>query len=338
MEKLFDGVKRIVFLSDIYVKNGDIKQWRDFFRKIGIWASPRIVKVESKEVDRADTGYTWVPFRAYSGKHALEGDRVSPDLQALFEFAETLDKNSKAKRFELLWKILNDNWSKIYQKADSCIYTWTPISQPRQSKIKSTSFLNMLRTSPWVLASDCSLSEPNELFTPTNDNRMLLGDSVKFLAIEGHQSFIRDLGIRENPTKQEVMHHLRQLKLHGVSYTKETLEKFKTIYSFLMELPENPAETEVQELENIKNECESEELIYIPRKDKEWWSTSKVFWKDYNHIFGKLRGSLSSFYNPEAFPTFEKVGIKENVDLEECIGVLEEISETGEKSQKHLKL
>ncbi|MCL6579572.1 MAG: DUF3883 domain-containing protein, partial [Candidatus Bathyarchaeota archaeon] len=330
MEKLFDGVKGIVFLSDIYVRNGDIKQWREFFQKIGTWASPRIVKIESKEVDRTDTAYAWVPFQAYYGRHTLEGDWVSPDIQALFEFTETLDKNSKAKRFELLWKILNDNWGKVYQKANNCIYTWTPISQPRQTKIKSTSFLNTLRTSPWVLASDGSLSEPDKLFTPTTDNRMLLGDSVRFLAIEGHQSFIRDLGVRENPTKQEVMHHLRHLKLEGVSYTTTTLEKFKTLYSFLMELSENPTETEVQELEDIKNECKSEELIYIPRKDKEWWSTSKVFWKDYNQIFGKLRGYLSSFYNSEAFPTFKKIGIKESIDLEDCVSALKEISETRE--------
>lgn len=35
IEKLFDGVKNIVFLSDIYIKNGDAKKWREFFQKLG---------------------------------------------------------------------------------------------------------------------------------------------------------------------------------------------------------------------------------------------------------------------------------------------------------------
>jgi hypothetical protein len=333
IEKLFDGVKNIVFLSDIYIKNGDGKEWREFFQKIGVWASPRILKAERKEVNTIDPVYGWVPFQAYYGKHILEGDWISPDLQAFFEFTESLDNNSKAKRFELLWKVLNDNWSKIYQKAIGCTYIWIPISQPRQIKIKNTSFLNMLRTASWVLTSDGSLSAPTKLFAPTAHNKMLLGDSAKFLAMEGHQSFIKDLGVREKPTKQEVMHHLKQLKLHGVSYTKETLEKFKIMYSFLVELSENPCDSEVQELQNIKNECESEELIYIPRKDKEWWSSSKVFWKDYNHIFGKLRGYLSPFYDSDAFPIFKQLGIKESIDLGECINVLKEISEAGEVTE-----
>jgi hypothetical protein len=330
MEKLFAGVPKVVFLSDTYVKHGDVKQWRDFFEKIGVWACPRIVKVSSKEISSADPMYEWVPFQAYCRKHVLEEDWISPDLHALFVFAESLDKEAKVQRFELLWKVLNENWSKVYQKAESCLYIWTPISQPRQTKIKNTSFLNLLRKNPWVPASDGSLCEPTKLFTSTETNRMLLGNSVKFLAIEGLQSFTRALNIKETPTKQEVMNHLRQLKLQGVSYTKDTLEKFKTIYAFLMKLSEKPTESDIQELENIKNEFESEELIHIPRKDKEWWSPSKVFWKDHNPIFGKLRGYLSSFYNTGAFPIFENIGIKETADLMNCIDVLNEISQRGE--------
>lgn len=50
--------------------------------KIGVWASPRILKAERKEVNTIDPVYGWVPFQAYSGKHILEGDWISSDLQA----------------------------------------------------------------------------------------------------------------------------------------------------------------------------------------------------------------------------------------------------------------
>jgi len=70
--------------------------------------------------------------------------------------------------------------------------------------------------------------------------------------------------------------------------------------------------------------------LYIPRKDKEWWSPEKVFWKDQNSIFGKTRGYLSTFYSLASIQTFEKLGIKESGNSDDCLAVLNELTSLSE--------
>lgn len=329
MEELFAVVPNIFFLSEMYATHGDPKKWSEFFQNIGVWKCPRIIRVENTQVHFGDSSYNWVPMYGY-GTHALEGDWTSPELQALLAHAKSLERETASKRLEKLWNTLDENWSKVYQKARNCIYIYTPISRPQRKKVDNTSFLNLLRTTQWVLASDGSFYEPARLFTNTEKNRILLGSSVKYLVHEGHQAFIKDLNVREIPTKDEVICHLRQLKTSGVTYTKGTLEKLKTIYAFLMALPDNSSDEETEIVQNIRKMLEQEELLYIPRTDREWWSPSKVFWKDQNQVFGKLRGYLSSFYDSGAFPVFESIQVKETADLGDCISVLKEISESEE--------
>jgi len=330
MESLFEGVPKVLFLSEIYAENGDAKEWSEFFKKIGVWACPRIIETHDEEISYSDPRYKWVSFGDYYGKHVLEGNCISPELEAFFVYTASLPQKEKQKRFELLWKALNEHWNKTYRKVESCYYNWTPISRIHQTKIKNSSFLNQLLTTPWVPASDGTVCEPMKLFRSNKTNHLLLGESRKFLALHGNQVFLRALRIRESPTKEEVLSHLKQLRLEGVQYTKDTLEKFQTIYTFLTETSESEAETEADEIKKIREEFENDELIYIPRKDKEWWCPSKTFWRDHNQIFGKMRGYLSSFYTPETFPTFKKIGIKETAGLEDSIAVLREISEKAE--------
>jgi hypothetical protein len=332
LEELFAGLPEIPFLSDIYVKPGEQKKWREFFEKVGVWKSPKIVQLEETRIHFSDSKFNWVPFTsgAFYGTHSLEGDWVSPDLEKLFEFSKSQSDESKLQRFKQLWKMLDDNWSKTYQKARSCTYAYTPVSRSQTKKVDKTSFLNMLLTNRWVPASDGSLSEPTALFTDTERNRTLLGNSVKYVALEGRQSFIKDLNIKENPTKTEVANHLRQLKSEGIDYTKETLGKLEAIYGLLVSKTDQPSDDEIKENQEIEKIIHDDELVYIPRKDKEWWNPEQVFWKDQNSIFGKTRGYLSTFYSRGAIQVFEKIGIKEACNLKDCLKVLEELASSPE--------
>lgn len=328
LEELFAGIPNIAFLSDIYVKPDEQKKWKEFFEKVGVWKCPRIVQFQETRIDPHDSKYNWVPFTSgtFYGTHSLKGDWASPDLKKLFELSKSQSEESNLHRFAQLWKILDDNWSRTYQKAGDCTYAYTPISRSQMKKVDITSFLNMLLTSRWVPASDGSLSEPPTLFVDTQKNRTLLGNSVKYATLEGRQSFIKDLKIKENPTKIEVASNLRQLKSGGIAYTKETLGNLEAIYGHLVSKPDQPSEDEVKENEEIVETIHNDELVYIPRIDKEWWNPGKVFWKDQNNIFGKTRGYLSPFYSRGAIQIFEKLGIEESGNLKDCLEVLQELA------------
>ena len=332
IEELFAGLPGIPFLSDVYVKPGEQKKWKEFFEKIGVWKSPKIAKLKKIQVYPYDLKYSWVPFTSgiFYGTHSLDGDWASPDLEKLLEHSKSLSDENNLQRFSQLWKMLDDNWSKTYQKARSCFYAYTPVSRSQTKKVDNTSFLNMLLTSQWVPASDGSLSEPTKLFTDTERNRILLGESVKYVALQGRQSFIKDLNIKENPTKAEVVSHLKQLKSEGIEYTKETLGKLEAIYGLLVSKADQPSDDETKENDEITKTIHDDELVYIPRKDKEWWSPEKVFWKDQNNIFGKTRGYLSTFYSRGAIQVFETLGIKEAGNLKDCLNVLEELAYSTE--------
>ena len=328
IEELFAGLPDIPFLSQIYVKPGEQKKWKEFFERIGVWRSPKIAELEEMQISQYDSRYAWVPFTNgfFYGTHSLDGDWVSRDIERLFEFSKSQSLESNLQRFSQFWKMLDESWSKTYQKARSCTYSYTPVSRSQIKKVDKTSFMNMLLTYPWVPASEGSLSEPTKLFTDTEKNRTLLGESVKYIALQGRASFIKDLNVRENPTKADVVKHLKQIKSGGIEYTEDTIGKLEAIYGLLVSKADQPSDIETKQTEDIIKRINDEELVYIPRKDREWWSPSKVFWKDQNSIFGKTRGYLSTFYGRDAIQTFETMGVKEAADLVDCLNVLEELA------------
>ena len=93
MEKLFDGVKGLPYISDAYLKSGQNSQkdWADFFMKLGAWTSPRVFRQDAKGIQPHDERHSWVPFQ-YStrNEHELIGDWVSPDQVGLFSICSEL--------------------------------------------------------------------------------------------------------------------------------------------------------------------------------------------------------------------------------------------------------
>lgn len=355
MELLFSEMEGPCFLSPYYLNREKFEvrkkrrgrqkaeySWRKFFEILGVWSSPRVTRLKERTRIYWDDWdkYAWVT-RDYSTRgHEIYGDSYSDDIRQIIEHSSNVtDPKENVRRLTLLWDSLAKNW-KMYIEREYCKTRcyWFYMTE-KYKDIETSSFLEYLRNASWVLGNDGGFHKPCELFVDTKRNRLLLGDSVKYLAMKGAESFLKDLKINFEPTLEQVIEELTAYRKRNVSPKGNQVKKMEEIYHFLASRGnalKDSAELEgtVQE---IKAKFEENELIYLPRADKTWWKPSKVLWRDFSDRLGLMRGYMGNrsleIYDHNLLDFFRLLGIKDSPSVEDSLDVLEELKLAGNLDQ-----
>lgn len=352
MEDLFDGIDGISFLSLYYLnrEKREIKKkkrgrqkveytWKKFFEILGVWSCPRVLKEEKWISIRDIEKYNWVKKEySTSGTHTIYGNSYSEDIERLIEFCSKMDNKSNIqKRMILLWESLEKNW-KTYKEYCKTKYKWFYRSE-QYKDYETSSFLEFLRNARWVIGEEEGFYKPSEVFTDTKINRLLLGDNARYVNLKANETFLKDAGVRIEPTIEEVIDHLKAYRERYPNIQKNKVEKMQEIYRFLMDkinTVEDPIDRneKIKKLADIFNE---HDLLYLPREDKVWWKPGYVFWEDSSPTFEKLRGYIEhqrkEIYNPTLKDFLLSLGVIEKPLVKESLDVLEEI-----KGKENLEL
>lgn len=351
MELLFQGIEGPYFLAPYYInrEKHEVKKkksgrqraeysWRKFFEALGVWSSPRVKKQKERTYMAYDE-YTWVD-RVYSTRgHYISGDSYSDDTKKIIEYCSKAgDQKENLSRLTLLWDSLAKNW-KIYKDREYCrtTYHWYYYGEHHRD-YETSSFLEYLRNAKWVLCDDGGFYEPSVLFIDTEQNRLLLGDSVKYLASKAPDSFLRDLVVNLEPELEQVVRELIAYQKRNAVPKGNQVKKMEAVYHFLAD---KLNELEYSDMLNnrirIKTAFEQNGLIYLPRQDKVWWKPSKVFWQDFSGRFGILRGYMQhpsqAIYDHSLLDFFILLGIKERPSIEDSLDVLEDLRLAGNLDQ-----
>lgn len=339
MEDLFKGIKDIYFLSPYYlnrekhVRRKGKLTWLKFFESIGVWNSPRILKDKNWSDITGKGEYYWVK-KQYSSQeiHEVSGDVFSEDIEKVLGYCTKINNKKKIiKRMNLLWDSLEKNW-KIYKERDGCKsrYRWLDYSYKYQD-YETTSFLELLRNASWVHAKDGGFYKPNGVFIDTEKNQLLLGDNVKYTKLSGNETFLRDLGVGTEPEIKEVVEHLKTYR-EANPFPKENKTKKSTrIYTFLNDKINSLEDSEDRNkrIHEIKEVFNKNELLYLPREDKPWWSPTRVFWRDFYDKFREMRGYIEHedtiFYPNKLMDFLKSLGMVEKPLMGDCFDFLQEL-------------
>lgn len=352
MELLFHGIEGLCFLSPYYLnrektevkkkKRGRQKKeysWRKFFEILGIWSAPRVVK--KKERTRFYWGeYEWVE-RVYSTRgHEIYGDSYSDDIKQIIEHSSKVaDSKENLRRLTLLWDSLAKNW-KMYLERGYCKtrHYWF-YNTEKYIDIETSSFLEYLRNAKWVPGNDGGFYKPSDLFVDTRQNRLLLDDSVKYLAVRAIESFSRDLRVNFEPKLEQVIEELIAYRKRNPNPRGNQVRKMEEIYRFLGSRlsPMKDAIEFEDRVQEIRQKFEENELLYLPRPDQAWWEPSKVFWLDLSDRFGLMRGYIENrsqaIYDHSLLDFFILLGIKERPSIEDSLDILAELKRVGNLDQ-----
>lgn len=348
MEPLFHGIEGHCFLSPYYLnrEKSEIKKkrrgrqkaeysWRKFFEILGVWSSPRVIKNTGRTRMYGDE-YKWIE-RAYSTRgHEIYGDSHSEDTRQIIEHSsKEADSQENIRRLTLLWDSLAKNW-KMYLERGYCKTRYYRFyGTEKYNDIETSSFLEYLRNASWVLGRDGGFHKPCDLFVDTKQNHLLLGENVKYLAVKGTESFLKDLKINFEPELEQVIEELIAYQKRNLDPRVSQVKNMEEVYRFLgfrMSTLKDSAEFG-DSIQEIKAKFEENELIYLPRTDKAWWKPSKVFWRDFSDRFGLLRGYMEyrsqAIYDHSLLDFFRLLGIKDSPSIEDSLDVLDELKLAG---------
>ena len=348
MEDLFADIDGINFLSPYYLnkeKNESKKKkrgkqraeytWKKFFELLGVWSSPRVIKTNDR-VSVQLTEFPWLHKQYSTRGNKLFGDARSEDIESVLRYCASLTRDDSAKRLTVLWDSLAKNW-KYYKENTCCSCTqyWFYNSE-KSCDHNTTSFLEYLRNSYWVLAEDKGFHMPAEVFVDNQENRLLLGDGVVYTELKGPEAFLTDLKINIEPKLDKVIDQLIQYREQYPKPQNNETGKFESIYKYLKNKIEEPKDLQivVSQTTNIKNIFESHDLLYLPREDNVWWKPSKIFWRDFSGLFGSLRGYVQigerDIYDKGLEEFFTKLGLYEDPSIEQCLDILGELKSIGD--------
>lgn len=339
MEALYKDVEDIWFLHPYYLnrEKRETKKarrgrqraeygWKRFAEILGVWSSPRVEKDNSWVSISGKSEYDWVEKRHSSrGLHDIYGDSVSTDLQRLIEFcAAQKDAEITRDRMIRLFTSLSSNWKK-YKEHCQARYRYYYYDY-NHVVLNSSSFLNYLRNAKWIPTVEGDFCKPEDAFLDSERNRSLLGEDVKFVGIEGNQDFLEDIGINLEPEISQVLEHLKKCSENNDGLGKGKLGKYKEIYSFIAE---KVSEGDEADLKELRKEFDAHQLLYLPRKDRTWWTPKHVFWREHSRVFGQLRGYIEH-KGTEIYPATLKefmlsLGVSERPSIRETLEVLEEL-------------
>jgi hypothetical protein len=352
MEDLFMGIEGILLLSTYYLnregretkkkKRGRQKveySWKDFFKMLGVWSSPRVVKdAEPLSISGIDN-YEWVKKeRSPSGVHLLVGNSRSHDIERLIMYcSKGMSFDESKARMTLLWESLEKNW-KLYKDNEYCEtrYKWVYYTEQGRA-YQTSSFLEFLRESQWVPSIKGNFSKPDKIFVHTASNLSLLGDGVEYTDLKGNETFFKDLGIRTEPEIDEVLAHLKSFKETNPLPASNKIKKMEAIYGFLHgKLNAKGLDESLKQakIEAVRKDFREHELLYLPREDRAWWKPEDVFWNDMSEVFDTLRGYVQHLgdpiYDESLKPFFISMGVIDKPSVKDCLRILDVLKSKGD--------
>ncbi len=199
LETLLLGIQDVYFVSSEYIiqdlmkintasdKLEKIKEWREFFIKIGVHTVPKIdVKIET-EYGKSNKG------NRYSQEYTIYS---SPHILRILE-AKNVERSQK------LAKLLDSNWDyyKQYKSWQSYYYSNGSFYPYRPN---DADWFACIKTVAWLPTTKGTLTNPSEVFLAEPETVLILGDSVPYLAITlNNPDFIKDLGIKSKITDSQ---------------------------------------------------------------------------------------------------------------------------------------
>ncbi|MGL4497688.1 MAG: hypothetical protein ACRCU2_01380, partial [Planktothrix sp.] len=165
--------------------------------------------------------------------------------------------------------------------------------------------LQELKTLRWLPADgdETTWYPPSGVYSQTN--RHLFETQVRFLDFPPAKTteFANFLGIRQDPTVQQVVDHL-------LKCAKEKIEVSPLVYDFLQKRIHDPI------LDSLTNqEC-------IHNGNGQYLRPDRVFWSEHN--FGSYRHQLGKEFDPYRI-LFDRLGVQAKPQPKDAISVLEEI-------------
>jgi len=334
LEKLFKNIEDIYFIHNEYIediletykkfkrykdkknyikeKSKEIKEWQEFFIKIGVNEILRIQETENHDLTTQDLE------RLRKGeKGNLEWFRnfESEDLEKL------LQKINK-ERSKYLLKHLDSNWEKL-KEYKKFIYEWSYRSgaKSKSNNDYDANWILLLKNSSWIYNSKSSFSKPLEVFLDKKEIRDLLGDSVHYVNIEiKNKDLIESLGINTQAKVDVVLNYLKVL----VKNQHKDLEIYKNLYKFLCKNFD-------KESERIVDSFRENAIIYVSDSKKLYHNSKEVIWKDMSIIFGQHKAYLEKHYSELRSFFVDQLKVNENAHPKDYADVLLKMSESKER-------
>lgn len=295
----------------------NVLNWKDFLLEMGVWDTLALHPLDpyklSWDVAKERFGSQVSSTRDY----VVRGDFESPDFDRLLSVDET-----SGRRFEILcelWKVLETSWGRHRRYLECTLEYFYRTALHTQGPTK---FATQIRSLAWVPTLDGKIAAPGDLLQNSEENRLLLGRSGRYARFGGKKQFLEDIGVQLEPSRDSVVQELRRLRSDPSTRGKSFRPRMSAIYSFISRhLPEDP-----EAAEKLRRTFGSDSLVYLPRKDKQWWAPSELLWEDSRDIFGAFRGYASLYYGEACRPLAQFLRIPDTPRIPEFVKVLEDFS------------
>ncbi len=341
--KLFKGIDGMPFLSPAYYEEKFVKgystvdtgqrrgrvrevpEWDDFFREMGVWSSPRLL-AQDINIDEGELKYKNISFQYSTEGHKLIDDHYFPDLKTLVESLEREKPQTKHSKMKVFLNLVGRSWDREYKKRATSRYRRFYYTQ-YITEVNFSSFINQMKCLEWVPTENLfSLFRPGQCYVGTSENKLLLSEDTPFvLNLSAYRALYKAIGVNDSPTTEHLLNYLVELKKEwkGDYFPADWLGKMEAIYGFLYE--DIKKDKDLLESAAILQKFQSEDLIFLPTERRNWWSIKDVYWNKFDKVFSWMKGYLSPEYRPELEGFFRVIGVKQSPDLEDLVGILEEI-------------
>jgi len=306
-------------------KNKQIKEWKEFFLKIGINEISRVIHYEGPI--SSEDKYPTSEEKEHSAWGAWDDNvkdwRSSNEFEKLFDHLTT-------QKLSILLTLMDAYWVKKYSNYLEMEYEW--YYRKWRHKIIKSSFIRDLKEKIRVPTRDGKLVKPSEVFLDKPEIREVLGDTVPYLSVEiKNENFIKAIGINTEANVDGVLNYLKAL----AEQKCKDKNKFEKLYGFLNKHFEDNEKSIRQSFSNAP-------LIYVPNTEKMFFTIHEVLWKDVSMVFGGNRGYLERYYPKLKSFFVEKLVVSEKPSPKDYTGVLVDLSKkdkiTGEDKQIILKI
>lgn len=302
--------------KDLMLKReAEIKEWREFFVKLGI--------NKGLEVEKTSESYlTWEDKLQLIGSWDYTQEKITDyKLIPLQQILESIDK----KKAKLLVILLERQWKELAKylklKYEWKFYSWYSASA-------DSTWLHLLKTTAWLPTSIGSLAKPSEVFLNKSEIRKRLGDGVPYLAVEiKNEEFIKALGINSEANAEGVLNYLRRIS----GQKCKDINIFTKLYDFLNKKYDDNEAT-------IKSAFSENKIIYVPDTIQTFFSTQEVLWKNVSNIFGENRGYLEKQYPKLKSFFVDKLGVSEKPKPKDYADVLIDLSQKEKVDKKDEKI
>jgi len=347
--KLFKGIDGIPFLSSVYYKDRFVKgystvdtgqrrgrvrevpEWDNFFREMGVWSSPRLL-AQDIYISEDAPKYKDISFQYSTEGHKLLGDHYFPDLRTLVDSLEGEKPQTKRSKMKIFLDLVGRSWDKEYKKRTKSRYR-RYYYKPYLTQVDFSSFINQMKELEWMPSDNLpGLFRPGECYMGTSENKLLLSEDTPFVPnLPAYRALYKAIEVNDSPTTEHLLDYIVELKKEwkGENFPADWLGKMEAIYSFLNEVIKK--DKDLLESVAISQKFQSEDLIFLPTERRNWWGIKDVYWNNFYKVFSWIRGFLSPEYRPELESFFREIGVKQSPDLDDFVGILEEIKLLYEK-------